>query len=488
MAGSFDVLYARGMWGRMLLGAAALLAVIWWVTNPPVAAPPAPIAGSNPIADGPAAGPAHGVVERQVRELVVDAAAGHAPDAALQPRDVRAEEPAPRDVRVLDETQQPVPGARLGVCLVLRSNGEEYCDGTFATTDAGGRARMILRTGDLVGVTAPGFGRVDERVPAPVGEWVLVLPRALRLEIRVVGTSEFSGLHARVLLPRTCPNGSFYQTKYVQTPGRAVAGTVARWESEQVPRSDRVWQLRSFWDVGLSAAGSAVLDQIEGTGTVVVQLRRFANVLEERRFDIGGGPVHMQFEVAAAGALHGIVVDPSRRALPLVLLRMAPYGDRRIVDNPNGVLAFPCWAPETRSDPDGRFVLPRPDSDGERVVVTCPGYAARALTIAELDAAGGRIELAPGHAVRIEIRDCNGKPLDGGDTTGGHEYAEPSVLLGHDVWRGTDDRELPWFEFRELPPAVVTFRCAGETLRHDARVGLARLVTEGPVEEMGIGK
>lgn len=490
-------LHCAAMQGRLLLGAGALLAVIWWFMGGRV------VAGSRasdaavaaiPVSGAPPTGPVLDEPGPPQRAPVTALGQGRPTAPTLAPRSVALPgEPATqaRDILVVDAAQRPIVGAELSTSGVYRSDGSRSDWGNFATTDASGRARIETeRADDGVSICAPGFCVTYAHKPAPDVAWVVVLARALRLELTVVGPVDCTGLHARVDLPRDCREGPFYQSKYQQTPGRAVAGTVARWTHERVPDGTGAWISRSFWSVCLSAAGPAVLDQINTTGIVKVQLMRFATVLEERQVEItpDSGPARLLFRVAPTQALHGIVVDPAGHSLADVQLRMAPFGGRHIVDSPKGGQAFPVWAPATRSDAHGRFTLPHPDAEDERIVVSSPGHSARAVTVAEIVAAQGVIELQPARTVRIEILDCNGKPLEGGWTTGGHEYAEPGVLLGHDVWRGTSDRELPWFEFAELPPASVTFRCAGEQLRHDARVPEARMVTEGPVEEMGIGK
>ena len=482
------------MQGRLLLGAGALLALLWWFVGGHV------FAASPQLAEAPAANAAADVPAKRAAVH----AAPRTPVAAAPGADVHTE-PTParrsvarpgeqraqsRDILVVDAARRPIVGAELSTSGVYRSDGSRGDWGNFATTAANGHARIELRADAGVSVCAPGFRLAYAQEPAPDVDWVVVLARALRLEITVVGPVDFTGLHARVDLPRDCREGPFYQSRYQQTPGRAVAGTLAHWTHEHVPDGTGAWISRSFWSVCLPAAGPAVLDQIHATGPVKVWLMRFAKVLEERQVELtpDSGPVRLLFRVVPTETLRGIVVDTGGRELADAQLRMAPHGGHRIVDSPGRGEPFPVWAPTTRSDANGRFTLPRPDAHDERIVVSSPGHAARAVTVAEVVAAQGTIVLQPARSVRIEILDCNGKPLEGGWTTGGHEYAEPSVLIGHDVWRGTSDRELPWFEFAELPPASVTFRCAGEQLRHDARVPYARMVTMGPVEAMGIGK
>lgn len=475
-------LHCAAMQGRLLLGAGALLALVWWFAGSRVVAGfrTSDEAVAATLVSGP---PPTGVV------LDEPGPPQRAPVVATV---ARPGEPATRarDILVVDAARRPIAGAEISTGGVYRSDGSRGDWGDLATTDANGHARIEMRAEDGVSVCAPGFRLAYAHAPGPDVEWVVALARALRLEITVEGQVDCTGLHARVDLPRDCREGPFYQSKYQQTPGRAVAGTVARWTHERVPDGTAAWISRSFWSLCLPAAGPAVLDQIDTTGIVKVQLLRFAKVLEERQVEItpDSGPARLLFRIAPTEPLRGIVVDAAGHTLADVQLRMAPHGGQHLVDSPTGGEAFPVWAPATRSDAHGRFTLPRPDAEGERIVVSSPGHAARAVTVAELVAAQGVIELQPARTVRIEILDCNGKPLEGGWTTGGHEYAEPSVLLGHDVWRGTSDRELPWFEFAELPPASVTFRCAGEQLHHDARVPQARMVTEGPVEELGIGK
>ncbi|MBK9129744.1 MAG: carboxypeptidase regulatory-like domain-containing protein [Phycisphaerales bacterium] len=485
------------MQGRLLLGAGAVLALVWWVAHEPV------VAGARSTEEDLTAETTVRVptlranVEAPRRALVTarPAALGAGPPAEPRPTRRSAAHPAapatlPRDILVVDDARCPVVGAEISTSGIYRSDGSRGDWGNFATTDGSGRARIDVGDGWGVTVCSTGFRLTSATRPAADVDWVVVLKRALRLEVSVVGPVDFTGLHVRVDLPRDCAKGQFYQSKYQQTPGRAVAGTIAHWTGEQVRDALGAWRWDRYWSVCLSATGTAVLDQIDATGKVKVQLRRFARVLDERHVEVtpDRGSVRLLFQVAPTEALHGVVTDGAGRALADAQLRMAPCGGARIVDSPRRGEPFPVWAPATRTDANGRFTLPRGDVGDERIVVTSPGHAARAVTIAEVDAAQGAIRLQPGRTVRIEILDCNEKPLEGGWTTGGHEYAEPSVLIGHDVWRGTSDRELPWFEFVELPPSTVTFRCAGEQLQHDARVPFARLVTEGPVEMMGIGK
>mgnify|MGYP003624628213 CR=1 FL=1 len=486
----------------LLLGAILMVTAIWWFANPPVAAlsdrgnaafdsgfaTPAPVTGtlSQPV-DRELAAPVPNDAERGVASRF----AAESDTTNHRPRAVTPEPPSPdlRRLRVLDPLGRPIIGAELSVGMVFDSDGRRRGDGPVAITDAFGRARMMLAAGTYVQACAAGFVLSGEKIEAGNEEVEIVLTGALRLEIAVVGPTEFTGLHARVSLPSARPKASFYQSKYAWTPGRAVDGAVARWARE--PNQDGQVSHRSHWDVCLTASGTATLDQIEDVGEVTVQLRRFRSVLAERKFEIphDGKPVSLQFALAPQPPLRGVVVNSRGRPLQGALLRMAPFGATIIVDSGTGRgYAFPVWAPSCEADGDGQFILPRPDDERERIVITCKGYAARALTVAEVEASDGRIALQAARTVRLEVIDCNGRPLDGGHTTGGHYYAEPSVLLGHDVWRGTGDGTLPWFVFEELPPNEVTFRCAGEFLRHDARIAQARLQTVAPVESMGIGK
>jgi hypothetical protein len=89
-----------------------------------------------------------------------------------------------------------------------------------------------------------------------------------------------------------------------------------------------------------------------------------------------------------------------------------PHVGRVIVDTPpHRSWAFPVWAPRREADSYGRFVLPRADDERERIVITCSGHAARAVTVAEVEANDGRIELQAARTVRLEVIDCNGRPL-----------------------------------------------------------------------------
>lgn len=411
--------------------------------------------------------------------------------AALRTNRAGADDPALREVLVVDETGRGLPGVSLGARLTFRSDGVVHADGgPIVTTDGAGRAMVRCAERDVVRFFAPGRRLTDQRAPASTDAWTVVLPAALRIEAQVRGTADFRGLFVRVESDCAKDALRFWQSKYVQTPGRAVDDTAARWELLE-RRGRPSGLMRSRWELCLSATGAATLDQLEVEGDEVsLQLLRFGRVLDRRTLtgDALRAIARLDLFAPALAPVVGVVVDPGGRPLAGARLRMAPYGGLRIVDSPGRGEPFPVWAPDVAADAFGRFALPRADDPAERVVVTCDGHAARVLTLAELDASAGSIVLAPGRTVRVEIRDCVGKPLDGGWTTGGREYAEPSVLLGHDVWRGVSDDELPWFEFAELPAGLVTFRCAGETWRHDTALPAIRFLTEGPVEEMGIGK
>lgn len=400
----------------------------------------------------------------------------------------RVQPPSARELLVLDERRRPVAGAEVAVGAIHDADGVRRGDGPVAVTDVAGRARILVATGAYASVVAPAHRLTHAKVPPPGEPWVVVIGAALRLEVSVVGPLDFAGLNARVFLPASCRPGPFHQQRYVTTPGRAVDGTTAWWEHVAEDGSGR--SRRSVWNLSIPATGTAVLDQLEVEGRITIQLRQYSTVLEQREFEVDSatGRVRLQLTAPAATWLHGVVSDAIGRPIAGALLRTAPYGRGRIVDSPRRWPAFPVWAPECTTDAHGRFVLPRPQDAAERVVVTSAGWAARALTFAELDTLGGRIELVPGRTVRVEIVDCDGEALDGGWTTSGREYEEPSVLIGHDVWRGTRADELPWFEFAELPPGVMTLRCAGETLRHDARIPLVRFVTTRTVASMMIGK
>jgi hypothetical protein len=230
-------------------------------------------------------------------------------------------------------------------------------------------------------------------------------------------------------------------------------------------------------------------------------LFRFSRVLERREVTLppAGGCTRVLFDAPRdPPPLCGSVVDERGQPLAAVEVALAPHGGPTLVDGPQG---FPCWAPRTRTAPDGAFALPRPDDDSEVLVVRSEGHAAAVLTVGELLRARGRVQLQPGRVVVVELVDRDGAILDGGWTSGMDLVVRPRVHLGHDVWRGESPDGhpevaarglgLPFFVFADLPPGRVCFRfpdLPGEEIEHDTAVATVRHVSRFRLDELGLGK
>lgn len=434
------------------------------------------------------------VAEPGTRRALAPATAVAPPARTATPErgSARADE---RGVLVIDPDRVPVVGATLVEGATFRANGAWF-GAELGETGADGRARVVVAVARVVAVLAPGHAMVDAIVPPADQSWVVVLPRATRLEVALAGDRDPRGFHVEIALRGSFP-AQFHQQKYVTTPGRCVDGTVGWWVGGE--RDSR-------WSLGFGGGRIAVVDQLAGTGTAAVALHHFAEPIARRELELTpwSGTVRIELAVPESGPpLAGHVVDRDGQALAGVDVRMAPLGGRHIVDPASDGEGFPCWAPATTTDAAGAFHLPRPALRDERLLFHRTGFADRVLTVAEFDSTGGRVELARGWVVLLEAVDRDGRPMDGGWSSGiAHNYARPSVCLGHDVWRAASpaghpaasgrELALPWFLFADLPGRALTFRFThlrdDEVLVHDARLGVARFSSSLAVDEMGIGK
>lgn len=392
-----------------------------------------------------------------------------------------------RDFHVVDPDGAPVSGATF----------EEHSLRAAPTgPDGRGRVRMTEKPRLRVTISAPGFRQEYVEVPPEDELWVIQLGRANRLEFALFGCDDPRGYHVELDLPATMTQRTFYQEKYVQTPGRPRERTPGRWR----PLSYRG---ASAWSLGFNADGVAVVDQLYDAGTIAAVLLRFDEIVDRRTVTLpaDGRTVRTEFVVPAQPAeLVGRVVDESGRPVAGVLVRAAPLGGAATIDLFN-FPGFPVWSPQTESGANGAFRLPAPADPGTVLVFHKRGLADRALTVAEIAAVDGRVVLETGRAVIVEVRDRDGEPIDGGWTTGNIIlHARPSVHIGHDVWRDVSPsdhpaaggREIwnPFFLLADLPSGIVEIRFLylDEVLRHDTRFPTARLVSRHATDELGMGK
>lgn len=363
------------------------------------------------------------------------------------------------------------------------------------TTDANGCLAIEAADGEWSEFEAPGCLRGGARAAVEGHEVVVVLAPALRLRVRVRGGADVDALHARVHLPENAKPGPYYPfvtNKYEQTPGCGVDDTNARWTHCKFVDATTGWpRWTSHWELQFSPVGIATLDHVEFTGEAVVELCNFDTVLDRRSvaFPKRRGTTEVVFERSEPRArLTGRIVDQNGRAIADALLRAGAAGGAQIVDSQFlHRTPFPVWGPETRSDGNGRFDLPRPPAQC-RIVITAPGIAARAVTVAEIEAGHGIVALEPGRTILLHVVDKLGEMLVGAPTTGGEDVVEPCVHLGHDVWRGPSGGEPPWFEFEGLPAGLVEFECLGERFTHDVRLGNGRFQADCAASELDLGK
>ena len=385
-----------------------------------------------------------------------------------------------RDIRVVDEFGVAVEGARIAA-YPLRP----------ATTDRRGIARIHMTDAPVrtVEVLAAGRRLVTSWVPPREVDWIVVLPAANRLEVELAGVDDRSGYHVAAWFAPSFRTGTFWQSVRDQVPGRPTDGTPARWSWAHDGH-------RASWQLGFGAAGLAVIDQLHDAGTIDVELWYFDLRLDARRveFGSGGSTVRVTFrDPTARSAVELRVVDHDDGPLAGVRVRTAPLPGATI-DLP-GIAAFPCWAPASSTDRNGACRLPRPDSPAGVVVFDKPGFAPQVLSSAELDSSAGRVSLAPGRTVTLEVLDRDLVPIDGGWSSGiPYLHARPSVHLGHGVWRdlARDGQAIPFFRFDDLPDGVVEFRFSyfpdEVRLRHDTRLPTARFVAGLRLGELGMGK
>jgi hypothetical protein len=197
-------------------------------------------------------------------------------------------------------------------------------------------------------------------------------------------------------------------------------------------------------------------------------------------------------------ALQGLVVDDTGRPIHGVNLSLSLLGGSRSLGEGGDV---PVWGPRTFSAQDGSFCLPRPDDPSERCVVRRPGFAARVLTIAEIDATSGQIQLESARIVLFEVLGRNGERME----VAGANWSEcvrPSALVGHDVWglgaahlEPVDGDQLPnppCFRFDQLPSGVVQFRLSnhdpGLIFEHDTRDRIVHWKSPHALDELRIGQ
>lgn len=440
---------------------------------------------SQPAVDRPRAAPddATGTVEAASRDGGQRLDATAARDDRTVVLDRRNAERSMYSVLVVDTDGSPIEGAR-----ILDSDPP-------LRTDRGGRLRLIAEPGEAVIAEADGCVRGVGYATRTSREIKVELRHAFRLRVRVRGGADASALHARVRMPRAAKGGPYYQSKYVALPCCGVDGTQMRggYESATDEVDANGWPVStSDFELKFGPDASATIDHAEFAGEATVQLLWFDTVLETRTvpFPSRRGTIEVVFERAKpAHRLRGRVVDDAGRSLVDAELRMAPYGGQRVIDSPRaGMYGFPVWSAGCRSDSTGAFDLPRPPTDDCRIVVTCRSYAARAVTVREVEAAHGAIALAPGRTIRLELLDRDGRPLVGSPSTSGDEVVLPAVQIGNHVFRSPSRVSVPWFEFDGLPAGQVAFDCCGEAFWHDVRTGDARYVAPFRAEELDSSK
>ncbi|HEX6813728.1 MAG TPA: hypothetical protein VF384_19060 [Planctomycetota bacterium] len=383
-----------------------------------------------------------------------------------------------RDVRVVDENGAGVEGARI--------EGEML---TAVVTDAQGVARPCLTDPpqDGVYVCAPGRRFQYVRVPPADEPWTVVLRRANRLEITLDTSGDPGGHHVDVRLSRSFADRPFYQSKYVQTPGRAVDDTPGSWSPEREHGFSR-------WQLGFGPGRLAVLDQLHDGGPIELELWRFDELLERRSLELPclGAVTRVGFRAAPAPPdVELRVLDRTDTPLCGASVRAAPRPGAAI----DALLehGFPVWAPKAVTDERGVCHLPRPTAPATVFVFGNDGYAFRALTLAELIGTDFTVRLEPAFAVDVEVRGRDGEVLTEGATTGPPVHVRPRALLGHDTWLdAAGGGDGPVFHFQGLPAGVVEFRFThldpGQVLRHDARVPAVRFVAAESVGELMLGK
>lgn len=426
-------------------------------------------------------------------------------DAAAATADAAHSESVPQ-VRTDERTEAPRAEAPQHALVrsrfrVTEPDGTPIADATLVhsdpvlSTDADGRIEVERKPEAWCEFAAPSCVQGGAHAARDGSEVVVVLAPALRLCVRVRGSVDVDALHARVHLPANAKPGPYYPfvtSKYEQTPGCGVDGTNARWTHRQAVDEATGWpRWTSHWELQFSPAGTAVLDHVEFDGEAVVELCHFETVLDRRAvaFPTRRGTTEVVFERSEPRSrLRGRVVDQNGRAIADALLRAGAAGGAQVVDSQFlHRTPFPVWGPEARTDGNGRFDLPRPPEEC-RIVITAPGAAARAVTVAEIDAASGTVVLQPGRTILLYVVDSLGEMLVGPPTTGGEDVVEPAVHLGHDVWRGPSGGEPPWFEFDGLPPGTVEIECLGERFAHDVRLGNGRFQADCTAGELGLGK
>ncbi len=407
-----------------------------------------------------------------------------------------ASEKAPtwlREILVVDQDEVAVQAAQVFAQTAWHSDGSPPNGGLLATTDSTGRAwidRSLIPA--HVSAIAPLHRAEDSKVPPDADPWILHLARANRIEMVLLGDADISGFHIAIQLPESFRQQTFYQEKYVQTPGRVVEGTLGHWQSMRDG---------SCWSVVFTPQRRAVVDQIFENGNIRLSLWRFGIEIEQRVVELlaDGRSVRVEFTPSRVPpSLQGLVVDATAKPINAASLCLAPLGGTLSIGEYN---AFPVWAPRTLSAYDGTFCLPRPDDPAERCVIRSLGFAARVMTIAEIEAARGQIRLEPARVVLLDVLDRNGERMELGGANW-RECVEPSVLIGHDVWGMGDGNVGPadggqlagpgCFRFDQLPSGVVQFRFSHHDpeliLEHDTRDRIVHWVSPRSVDELQIGK
>ncbi len=398
-----------------------------------------------------------------------------------------------REIQVVDQDEVAVEGAQLFDQGSWQADGSGPYGTLLATTDGAGLATV---DGSMlypnVWLIAPGHRVEYLEVPTQELRWIIHLARANRIEVVLLGEADVSGFHVEIQLPASFHQQTFYQEQYVQTPGRVVDGTLGHWR----PEGDG-----SRWSLAFTPERRAVVDQIFENGNIKLSLWRFGIEIEQRVVELlaDGRSVRVEFTPSRVPpSLQGLVVDATAKPINAASLCLAPAGGTLSIGEHN---AFPVWAPRTMSAYDGTFCLPRPDDPAERCVIRSAGFAARVMTIAEIEAARGQIRLEPARVVLLDVLDRDGERMEVGGANWS-ECVEPSVLVGHDVWGMGDGNVGPadggqlagpgCFRFDQLPSGVVQFRFSHHDpeliLEHDTRDRIVHWVSPRSVDELQLGK
>jgi hypothetical protein len=370
------------------------------------------------------------------RSFARDALLHHAWSGDLDVGDVPLRGGFEAHVRVLDPERAPIAEARV------------FLDGdtmrTRGRTDASGEVRFPVServTG--MRISARGFALV--RLPPPVGtERVdVVLGRTNGLRIAVLDDQGQPWVGGSVKLRA---EGGLFLSHDAMPPTHLVHGGRRYDRHGNVDARGR-YELLQTADDGATEI-QEVMPGVELSAQILDPIGR--PWIEERIAGLGPDELReVALRLPPIGArLRGRCTDANGGAI---------VGASVWIDHESGGLRIGCT-------PDGSFESPPLAPGLVRISGSCTGYATAGPLEVDSGDSDVRLELEPGRAVRVELRDALGQEIHVGEL----KVRRPGTER---IWSGTTSRDDALYTFRDLPmePMEVVFEWFGRSAI--ARIG-----------------